>query len=92
MAETDGEFGVSEVPPSLLTRDGQFYVVPTEGGHELYADQTAALNAFGDRVERGGEIAEEDQVREIEIGEGGDNWVIRRLTWQDVARRLLEER
>lgn len=77
---------------SVSTTNGRFYVVPTERGHQLYAKEMDALQAFGDRVRDVTEVREEDQVREIEIGSQGENWVIRRLTWQDVARRLLERR
>lgn len=91
MADTERADGVRGVAPSMVTDDGTFYVVPVTGGYELFTEQSAALDAFGEQVDGGGEIADEDQVREIEIGEAGDNWVIRRLTWQDVARRLLNE-
>lgn len=93
-SETGSEYtdGAARTVPSITTSDGLFYVVPTDHGHQLYADEMDALNAFGDRVESVDDIEERDQVREIEIGDQGENWIIRRLTWQDVAKRLLEMR
>lgn len=82
--------GAGDLDPAIITRDGTFYVVRRSDGHELYADQESAIDAFGEHIDGMEEIEEADQIREIEIGEAGDEWVIRRLTWQDVARRLLD--
>lgn len=84
--------GVEAVTNSITTTDGRLYIVRTDEGHEIYADQMAAIDAFGDRVSDLTNVAERDHVRELEIGEEGDDWVIRRLGWQDVAERLLETR
>lgn len=89
-SDTNGAGSIQDA--SITTRDGTFYVVRRDDGHELYADEVAAIDAFGDHVDGVDDIDDEDQVREIEIGEAGDDWIIRRLTWQDVARRLLDVR
>lgn len=91
---TDGAGAVEELsePASLTTTDGTFYVVKRGSGHELFTEELAAIEAFGDHIETIEEVQDTDQVREIEIGEDGDDWIIRRLTWQDVARRLLDHR